>query len=168
MPYDTKKLRKLALKILGLARKNLKKHGALQPVGLAYLPNGQVDTFIFLWKNLAEKRRVQRDFQVKLLSTTAVAAVIVTEVWAKFAEDGPIDVNDPRSVRDQPGRRDAILVEAGSPLGRVVLVQTFTKTGPKKVRFDKPQEFTTGMGDFSSEFMDAVWPGTRDPNQRLH
>jgi len=168
MQYDTEELRKLALGLLPRAQKNLRKHGSLQPIGLAYRPGGDIQTFVFHWQTLEEKRNLQREFQMKLLSMDAVAAVIISETWAKFADDGPLDVNDPRSVRDMPGRRDAILIEAGSPLGRIVLVQTFTKNRPRKFIFDKPREFTTALGDFSSEFMDLIWPVPRDSGKTWH
>jgi hypothetical protein len=168
MQRDIEGLRRLALRMLPRARKNLKKYGSLQPVGLAYRPDGHVETFLFHWQTLEEKRNLQREFQMKLLSMGAVAAVIISETWAKFADDGPIDVNDPRSVRDMPGRKDAILVEAGSAHGRIVIVQTFTKIRPRKFTFDSSREFTTALGDFSSEFMDMIWPVPRGNKQTWH
>ena len=158
MQYDMEELRKLARRLLPRAQKNLRKHGFLKPMGLAYRPDGFIDTFTFVWANVDEKRNVQRDFQVELLKLGVVAAVVISETWAKFAEDGPIDLNDQRSVRDMPGKRDAILVEAGSPFGRVVIVQTFAKSKTGKIFFDEPREFTTAMGDLTSEFLDAIWP----------
>jgi hypothetical protein len=148
MQRDTEELQGLAPKMLPRAQKNLKKYGALQPVGIAYRLDGHTETFLFQWQTLEEKRKVQRDFQMELIS----------ETWARFAEDGPVDVNDQRSVRDMPGRKDAILVEAGSARGCVVVVQTFTKIKPGKIAFDVPREFTTEMGDLTSEFLDAIWP----------
>jgi len=168
MQYDTEALRKIALAMLPRAQKNLKRHGSLTPVGLAYRLDGRVDTFTFHWESLQEKRELQLQFQMKLLSMGAVAAMIISETWARFADDGPIDINDERSVRDIPGRKDAILIEAGSAHGRIVMVQTFTKIRPRKFKFDEAREFTTAMGNFSSEFMDLIWPGLRNPNQRLH
>lgn len=168
MQYDTEELRRLALGLLPRARKNLKKHGSLQPVGLAYRPDGHIETLIFHWQTLEEKRNLQREFQIKLLSMGAVAAVIISETWAKFADDGPVDVTDLRSVRDMPGRKDAILIEAGSAHGRIVLVQTLAKVRPRKFIFGKPREFTNAMGDFSSEFMDMIWPVPRGSRQTWH
>lgn len=169
MQYGMDELRKLARKILPRAQKNLRKHGILKPIGLAYRPDGFIDTFAFAWSNLDEKRKVQRDFQVELLRLDAVAAVIISETWARFAEDGPIDLkNDQRSVRDMPGRKDALLVEAGSPFGRVVIVQTFTKIKRDKIAFEVPREFTPAMGDLKSEFLDAVWPFNGQRDYPLH
>ena len=169
MRYDIEELRKLALRMLPRAQKNLKKHGSLTPVGLAYDSNGCVHTFTLLWVDLAKKRKVQRDFQLEILKLGAVAAVIISETWAKFADDGPLDLSDQsRSVRDMPGRKDAILVEAGSPLGRVVIVQTFTKIKAGKFAFDVPREFSTEIVDLTSEFLDAIWPVHGDGNQTLH
>lgn len=168
MQRDTEELRRLALKMLPRAQKNLKKYGALQPVGIAYRLDGHTETFPFQWQTLEEKRKVQRDFQMKLLTMGAVAAVVISETWARFAEDGPIDLNDERSVRDMPGRKDAIMIEVGSPFGRFVLVQTFTKIRPGKFIFDKPREFSTDMGDLTSEFMDAIWPVRGDRSQTWH
>ncbi|MEW6136907.1 MAG: hypothetical protein AB1733_01655 [Thermodesulfobacteriota bacterium] len=168
MQYDMDELRKLARKMLPRAQKNLRKHGFLKPVGLAYRPDGFIDTFAFAWSNLDEKREVQRDFQLELLRLDAVAAVIISETWAKFAEDGPIDLDDQRSVRDMPGRKDALLIEAGSPFGRVVVVQTFTKIKPGKIVFDVPREFTPEMGDLTSEFLEAIWPSYEKHSHILH
>jgi hypothetical protein len=168
MQYDMDELSKLARKMLPRAQKNLRKHGSLKPVGLAYRPDGFIDTFAFVWSDLNEKRKVQRDFQVELLKLDAVAAVVVSETWARFAEDGPIDLNDQRSVRDMPGRKDAILVEAGSRFGRVVIVQTFTKIKPGKIALDVPREFTPAMGDLTSEFLDSIWPSHGERNHTLH
>ncbi len=169
MQYDMGELRNLALKMLPRAQKNLKKHGSLTPVGLAYDPKGFVHTFTLLWADSAEKRKVQRDFQLELLKLGAVAAVIISETWAKFADDGPLDLNDQsRSVRDMPGRRDAILVEAGSSIGRVVIVQTFTKIKARKFSFDVPREFSTEVVDLSSEFLDGAWPAYGNHGRTLH
>jgi hypothetical protein len=169
MQYDIEDLRKLALRMLPRAQKNLKMHGSLTPVGLAYDPKGFVHTFTLLWADLAEKRKAQKDFQIELLKLGAVAAVIISETWAKFADDGPLDLSDQsRSVRDMPGRRDAILVEAGSPLGRVVVVQSFTKIKAGKFSFDPPREFTTAMGELTSEFLDSVWPVYENHGRTLH
>jgi hypothetical protein len=79
-----------------------------------------------------------------------------------------MDLNDQRFVRDMPGRKDAILVEAGSPTGRVVVVQTFTKIKPGKIAFDVPREFTPAMGNLTSEFLDAVWPPYENRSHVLH
>jgi hypothetical protein len=159
MRYDTEELRTIAQAILAKARKNVKKHGGLQPVGLAYGSDGHIDRFVFQWDSLEKKRRAQRDFQMELLRRDAAAAVIISEAWAKFADNAPIDLSNPnRSVRDMPGRKDAIIVEAGSPLGRIVLVQTFTKTRTGKISFDAPNEYPIGMIEVTSEFLDALWP----------
>ncbi len=169
MQYDIEELRKLALKMLPRAQKNLNKHGSLTPVGLAYDPKGFVHTFTLLWADVAEKRKAQRDFQLELLKLGAIAAVIISETWAKFADDIPLDLSDQsRSVRDMPGRRDAILVEAGSPLGRVVIVQTFTKIKAGKFSFDVPREFSTEMVELTSEFLDALWPAHGKHERTLH
>ncbi len=169
MRYDIEDLRKLALRMLPRARKNLRKYGSLTPVGLAYDSNDCLHTFTLVWVDLAEKRKAQRDFQLELLKLGAVAAVIISETWAKFADDGPLDLSDQsRSVRDMPGRKDAILVEAGSPSGRVVIVQTFTKIKPGRLSFDVPREFSTEMVELTSEFLDAVWPVYRNHDRTLH
>jgi len=159
MRYDTEELRKLARRILPRAQTNLRKHGYLEPVGLIVRPDGFIDTVTFQWQTLGEKRKAQRDFQMELLKRNAVAAVIVSETWVKFADDGPLDLSDrTRSVRDMPGRKDAIMVEAGSPCSRVAIVQTFAKLEGGKVSFDDPREFTPLTGELTSEFLDAIWP----------
>ena len=159
MQYDTEELRKLARRMLPIAQKNMREYGSLTPVALVYGSDGYIDTFTFQWKSLEGKRQTQQDFQIELRKMNAVAAVVVCETWAKFADDGPLDVSDlTRSVRDMPGRKDAILVEAGSPFGRVVIVQTFTKLKAGRIAFDEPREFTTVMGELTSEFLDAIWP----------
>ncbi|HTY24020.1 MAG TPA: hypothetical protein VMC85_12870 [Desulfomonilaceae bacterium] len=159
MLYDTEELRKIARRMRQVAQKNLRKSGYLSPVGLAYRSDGYIDTFTFQWDTLEEKRKSQREFQMELVKRDAKAAVVISETWAKFADDGPIDPRDlNRSVRDMPGRKDAILVEAGSPFGRVVIVQTFTKIKPGRILFDDPREFTVATGGLTSEFLDAIWP----------
>jgi len=169
MQYDLEKLRKLALRMLPRAQKNLKKHGSLTPVGLAYDPRGFVHAFTLVWANVVEKRKAQRNFQLELLKLDAFAAVIISETWAKFADDGPIDLSDQSvSVRDMPRRRNATLVEAGSSFGRVVIVQTFRKIKARKFSFDMLREFSTEMVDLTSEFLDADWPVHGDRNQTLH
>jgi len=118
MQYDVDELRKLALRMLPRAQKNLKKHGSLTPVGLAYDSRGFLHTFTLVWADVAAKRKAQRNFQLELLRLNAFAAVIISETWAKFADDGPIDLSDQSlSVRDMPRRRNATLVEAGSSFG---------------------------------------------------
>ena len=169
MRYNTEELRKIARRMLLVAQKNLRKYGYLTPVGLAYRSDGYIDTFTFQWETFEEKRKSQRDFQLELVKREAKAAVVISEIWAKFADDGPIDLNDlSRSVRDMPGRKDAILVEAGSPFGRVVIVQTFTKIKPGRISFDDPREFTVATGGLTSEFLDAIWPVRRNSEETWH
>ena len=77
-----------------MTQKNLRTHGYLRPVGLAYRPNGYIDTFIFQWETLEEKRQQQEYFQIKLLKRDAVAAVVISEIWAKVTEDAAIHLGD--------------------------------------------------------------------------
>ena len=168
MQYDMEELRKLARGMLPRAQKNLRKYGSLTPVGIAYDPKGFIHTFRLSWGNVDEKRGAQRDFQLELLKLDAVAAVIICETWAKFAEDGPIDLNDQRSIRDMRGRKEAILVEAGSAFGRAVVIQAFSQIKRGKFSFDPPREFTTAMGDLTSEFLDGIWPASDSHGCTLH
>jgi hypothetical protein len=64
MQYDMDELRKLARKMLPRAQKNLRKHGFLKPVGLAYRPDGFIDTFALAWSNLDENGRSKGIFSL--------------------------------------------------------------------------------------------------------
>lgn len=158
MRYDTEELRKLAWGMLPRAQRNLRKYGSLVPVALACRPDGYIDTFMFQWKTLEEKRQQQLYFQIELLKREAVAAVVILETWIKYLDDDVIDLSDPNlPVRDMPGRKDAVLVEAGSSFGRVLIVHAFKKLKSGRFAFDDPKEFSAGAAEMTSEFLDSIW-----------
>ncbi len=55
-----------------------------------------------------------------------------------------------------PGRKDGILVEAGSPFWRVVILHIFRKLKSGRFAFDDPKEFSGTTAEMTSQFLDAI------------
>jgi len=124
---------------------------------------------MFQWESFEEKRLQQQYFQVELLKRDAVAAVVISEVEAKIGHDGPIDISEPScSVKDMPGRKDRILVEAGSFFRRVVMFHIFRKLKSGRFAFDDPKEFSATTAEMTSQFLDAIWPVRANGGQSGH
>ena len=155
MNYSRKRLRSLARDVLKIAQENLRRDGCLQPVGLVYTNSGLSQVFQFRCRDLDEKRSSQAQFRQLLLELNAKAAIVVTESWLKMAPDQPLDLT--RSVADMPGRMECIVIEAGSPKARYMLMQVFTKHDAGTLHFEKPMEPDHPI-TWSSEWLDGIWP----------
>ena len=81
--------------------------------------------------------------------------MVVMESWIKMATNGPLDLTTP--VSDMPGPREAIVIEAASPQGRVMILQMFCK-GSEGYAFDEPVEPQAPI-EWASEWLDGVWHG---------
>ena len=121
--YGIKELQKIARKILITACENLIRDGHLQPISLVFGPEGLTHTIPFEFNSIDEKRAIQQIFRHFLREIHADAAVVVTESWMKMATDGPLDLTRP--VFEMPGHQEAIVVEAASAHGSVMIIQVF-------------------------------------------
>ena len=162
--YHTEMLRSLARDFLKQAKINLRKDGHLVPVGIVFGTEGLVSTNLLEWKDLDEKRLIQSMFRQYLIETRAKAALVINECWIKLHPDQPLDLE--QSVKDIPGREEAIVIEARSASGQIVIIQPFEKKNKGRISFKAMTEFDGSNGeDGWSEFLDGVWdrgPGGAD------
>ena len=152
--YDQKMLQKIARETLATARENLIRDGRLQPCGLVFTSAGMTHVFPVEFRDIQEKRVIQGAFRYLLRQVQAEAAVMVMESWVKMAdEDVPLDLSRP--VSGMPGRGEAIVIEARSAHGRVMIIQVFRKTRDG-YHFDEPIEPQAPF-EWTSEWLDGVW-----------
>jgi hypothetical protein len=124
--YNRKKLQKIARETLATARENLIRDGRLQPCGLVFTSAGMAHVFPVEFRDIQEKRVMQGAFRYLLRQVKAKAAVMVMESWVKMADDDTL-LDLSRPVSDMPGRGEAIVIEARSRHGRVMIIQVFRK-----------------------------------------
>jgi hypothetical protein len=153
MIYDNDVLRTLTRLILETAVKNLVRDGYLIPCGLFYDDRGAAESVPFHFETVEEKRRLQAGFRALLVNKAARAAIIVQESWMMFTSEGSYDAT--RSLADQAGRREAIVVEGRSRLAQVCLIQLFTK-GPGGMILGKTMDVAHPI-TYRSEWFGTMW-----------
>jgi len=153
MIYDKDVLRTLTEFTLKVAKENLVRHGNVAPHALVYDGSGTTRILAFEFEGLEEKRALQAAFRRLLTDGKTRAAIVVQESWMMFPLEGPVDLT--RSLADQPGRKEAIVVEARSSLAHICFIQRFIK-GPEGVTFGRRMDLAPPF-TISSEWFGTIW-----------
>lgn len=153
MIYDRDVLRTLTEFTLKAAKENLVRHGHVAPHALVYAGSGTTRILAFEFEEIEEERALQAAFRRLLSDGKVGAAIVIQESWMMFPLEGPVDLT--KSLADQPGRKEAIVVEARSPLAHICFIQPFTK-GPEGVIFGRGMDVAPPF-TISSEWFGTIW-----------
>jgi len=76
----------------------------------------------------------------------ALGVVFVSDAWVKSFEKDKESVDLTTPVRDQAGRKEAVIVTLISPMKRHLTTFTYKKDGDKVISYQKNKEFDSGSG----------------------
>jgi|GEM_PF-2353515 len=153
MIYDGDVLRTLTELALKTARQTLIRHGHITPHARVYGGSCTTRILVFEFEDIEEKRALQAAFRRLVSGGKVRAAIVVQESWMMFPLEGPVDLT--KSLADQPGRKEAIVVEGRSPLAHICFIQPFT-TGPEGVTLTREMEVAPPF-TISSEWFGTIW-----------
>jgi hypothetical protein len=143
-------LREQMIALLPIARENLERYSSLEPYAIAFV-GCEMSIKQLSWKNLRQRRRVQKDVRQWMERCNAESGIIIAESWIKL---GP-NLDPTRSLADDPESHECILITGASANKNVILLQTFEKKPDSTFRFGPPQWFGTDAG----ETMTDEWLG---------
>jgi len=150
-------LKEQMIALLPIARENLERDSTLKPCAIAFV-DCEMSIKELLWKNLRQRRRVQKEVRRWMERRNADSGIIIAESWIKL---GP-NQNPTKSLADDPESHECILITGASATENLILLQTFEKKPDGTFRFGPPQWFGTDAG----ETMADEWLGKVKWSQR--
>ena len=154
MNYDKAELRKIAIIMLEKCQDDLKENGSLLCDAVALDGNGSGYLIPLRFYTVEEKYEVQAGLKEILRAIDARAVVMMCEVWISDTVPTEGTPGYTGSIKDIPGRREAILVNALSASTQFRINQVFTKNG-SEVTFQDPIE--TDLPGGRDDWLDGVW-----------
>lgn len=153
MNYDKAELREIAMEMLKRCQALLKEIGFLPCCAVALDRSGLQCLIPLLFHTQEEKHEVKENFKEVLRTIDASVAVMMSESW--LSETLPIEGTPgyTGSLKDVPGRKEVISINARSASAQVKIHQVFTRNGGEFV-FQEPMEADSVGRD---SWLDGVW-----------
>jgi hypothetical protein len=153
MNYDKAELREIAMEMLKRCQALLKESGFLPCCAVAVDRRGLQGLIPLLFHTPEEKYEVKENLKQTLRAMDASAVVMMSEAWLSETLPTKGTPGYTGSLKDVPGRKEVIWVNAGSASAQVTIHQVFTRNEAEFV-FQEPME-----GDSVGEdsWLDGVW-----------